>query len=195
MHQEKKGTMNQLGQDYFYKHPVHTEYGCDENGNVYSFKRGAIRKIKPTSHGQGYLYFTVYSDGNMVVQSSVHRFVWECIKGEIPTGYHVDHLDFDRENNCIDNLLARPAKENIVRQSEEGMRRRTEEVKKARSKPVLQLDIKTGEVIKKWDSAAEANRQTGIHFSHISDCCRGKRKTAGGFIWKYKPNDKISNYE
>ena len=34
-------------------------------------------------------------------------------------------------------------------------------------------------------SQAEAGKTIGINPSHISACCKGKRKTAGGFHWKY----------
>lgn len=33
-------------------------------------------------------------------------------------------------------------------------------------------------------------RKLGIGNSHISGVCRGTRKTAGGFIWKYHDNQK-----
>ena len=52
-----------------------------------------------------------------------------------------------------------------------------------RSKIVLQLDI-NGNFIKEWPSAAEAHRELKIF--HITSCCRGERKWAGGFLWKYK---------
>lgn len=31
----------------------------------------------------------------------------------------------------------------------------------------------------------EAEKQTGIRESHISQCCNGKVKTAKGYIWRY----------
>jgi hypothetical protein len=37
-----------------------------------------------------------------------------------------------------------------------------------------------------WDSAAEANRVINVSKAKISECCLGKRKSAGGFIWKFK---------
>ncbi|WMU08192.1 putative intron-associated endonuclease 1 [Clostridium phage vB_CtyS-FA70] len=55
-----------------------------------------------------------------------------------------------------------------------------------RSKPVLQLDKETGEVIAEFAGIKEAERVTGIHNSHISRVCRGKRKSAGGYYWQYK---------
>ena len=51
------------------------------------------------------------------------------------------------------------------------------------SKIVLQYTI-DGKFIKEYPSCREANRQTSI--SNINCVCVGKRKQAGGFIWKYK---------
>lgn len=44
---------------------------------------------------------------------------------------------------------------------------------------------KTGLFIKTFESKAEASRILKIDASSISNCANGKRKTAGGFIWKY----------
>ena len=44
---------------------------------------------------------------------------------------------------------------------------------------------KDGELIKIWDCMMDAERILGIGASHISSCCKGKRKSAGGFVWKY----------
>ncbi len=40
-----------------------------------------------------------------------------------------------------------------------------------------------GSFVKRYDSIAEAIRQTGIR--NMSSCCSGNRKKAGGFIWRY----------
>ena len=41
-------------------------------------------------------------------------------------------------------------------------------------------------IINEFPSTMEAERQTGFNQSNISNCLKGKRKTCGGFIWKYK---------
>lgn len=51
---------------------------------------------------------------------------------------------------------------------------------------VEQIDKNTLEVIKVWDSLSEVERQLNISASNISNVCKGKRKTAGGFIWRMK---------
>ena len=42
-----------------------------------------------------------------------------------------------------------------------------------------------GDFIAKYDSLTEAQRVTGVELHNISECCRGKSKTAGGFVWQY----------
>lgn len=44
---------------------------------------------------------------------------------------------------------------------------------------------KDGVFIKVYRSAAIASRETGAHKSSIINCCKGNRKTAGGYIWRY----------
>ena len=53
------------------------------------------------------------------------------------------------------------------------------------SKPVLQFS-KSGEFISEYPSTMEAERKTGCYHTNISACCKGKYKSTGGFIWKYK---------
>ena len=50
-------------------------------------------------------------------------------------------------------------------------------------KAVAKMDKKTLEILATYSSIYEAEQCTGIF--HISDVCKGKRKTAGGFIWKF----------
>ena len=40
--------------------------------------------------------------------------------------------------------------------------------------------------LKEWESIAVISRELQIDPSDIGKCCKEKRKTAGGFIWKYK---------
>ena len=55
----------------------------------------------------------------------------------------------------------------------------------ANTKPILQFS-KNGELIAEYSSLTEASRQTGCYQSHICSCCKGERKSARGFIWRYK---------
>lgn len=51
---------------------------------------------------------------------------------------------------------------------------------------VLQMDIKTNEILAEFPSLSAATKATGIASSTICNVCKGKGKTAGGYKWKYK---------
>ena len=53
----------------------------------------------------------------------------------------------------------------------------------ANTKSILQFS-KNGELIAEYSSIMEAERTTGCN--HICECCKGKRKSTGGYIWRYK---------
>lgn len=61
------------------------------------------------------------------------------------------------------------------------------EFAKKHCKPIIQY-TKDNTLIREWESGLEAGSTLGIHKNCISACLRGKQKTAGGFIWKYKNN-------
>ena len=50
---------------------------------------------------------------------------------------------------------------------------------------ILQFS-KNGEFIAEYPSLVEAERNTGCDNCSICNCCKGNRKSAGGFIWRYK---------
>lgn len=51
--------------------------------------------------------------------------------------------------------------------------------------PVCQYSL-NGDFVKEWNSATDVESELGIYHNHITQCCKGRQKTAGGFIWKYK---------
>ena len=53
-----------------------------------------------------------------------------------------------------------------------------------RAKRVAQYD-KQGNLIKIWDYAKQASKELRIAQGSICQCCKGKIKTAGGYIWRY----------
>ena len=51
-------------------------------------------------------------------------------------------------------------------------------------KPVEQYD-KFGVLINSYNSITEASKITGVNSSNIGECCYGRRKSAGNYIWKF----------
>lgn len=45
---------------------------------------------------------------------------------------------------------------------------------------------KDGTFIAEYESAAEVKRQLGFDQSDLGKCCRNKKKSVGGYIWRYK---------
>ena len=63
-------------------------------------------------------------------------------------------------------------------------------INESKPKPVIQFD-KDGNLIDEYQSIREASRQTNIVLSSIVENCKGKRKSAGGYIWEYKTNNEV----
>jgi hypothetical protein len=57
----------------------------------------------------------------------------------------------------------------------------------------VQQYSKTGIFIKEFPSAEEASMKTQINASSIRACCRGIKKTAGTYQWKFADSDKEIN--
>lgn len=55
------------------------------------------------------------------------------------------------------------------------------------AKPVVQLSL-AGEIIKRYDYASQAAKELSLDLSSIIKCCRGKKKTCGGYRWAYDIN-------
>lgn len=145
------------------------------------------RILKGTVQNNGYLYVNLY-DG----PKRVHRLVAEAFIPNPEGKPQVNHKDEDKTNNHVENLEWMTAKENLnfgTRNERAG-----KAISKANrnhialSKTVAQYS-KDGELIKVWQSAREASRQLGISQGNISLAVQGKRKTCGGFVWKYAEND------
>lgn len=62
---------------------------------------------------------------------------------------------------------------------------------KAVCRPVEQYSL-AGEFIARYNSAKEAIRKLNLSNAHISDCCKGKRKSSNGFMWKYERGNDLS---
>lgn len=54
-----------------------------------------------------------------------------------------------------------------------------------RARAVIQYDLE-GNFIAEYETMTQADKETGVNFSRISAVCRGRRKTSGGYIWRYK---------
>jgi len=51
---------------------------------------------------------------------------------------------------------------------------------------VVQQFTKDNILIREFRSLKAVTREQGTHFANVQKVCEGIRKTAGGYIWKYK---------
>jgi group I intron endonuclease len=68
-----------------------------------------------------------------------------------------------------------------------GMKHKKEskdKISASKSIPVYQLDL-DGNIVKVYSSITIASIETGVTDTNISRCCKGKRKKAGGWGWRY----------
>jgi len=61
-----------------------------------------------------YRKIKIFDDKGIRKMFYVHRLIWQAFFGEIPKGYEVDHIDFNRSNNRLNNLRVIPAAVNRV---------------------------------------------------------------------------------
>lgn len=137
-------------------------------------------------HSDGYIFSTLQLDGAKWT-TPVHRLVATAfVPNDDPENKReVNHKDGNKQNNCADNLEWVTRQENILHAERMGLIHHPSGKDHARSKPVDMIDLKTGEVIKTFESANMAKKELGMASNHISNCCNGTRNSYGGFGWKY----------
>jgi len=154
-------------------------YKVSDTGEVFSVRHKTTTKgVKPKNSKQ-YPLVTVHKDGKQM-NRYVHRLVAEAFVPN-PNRYpQVNHLDENKENNCVSNLEWCTAKYNINYGT--GLKRRG----KKQERPVL---CYFGDSVKKYKSLQDAEKETGVLHGNIRKCCIGKTKQSGGFRWEYEnPN-------
>ena len=149
----------------------------------YRGKKGWWHLLKLEKDTKNYSITRLYKNKKGSTKK-VHLLVWKAFNGEIPEGLQVNHIDENKDNNCLWNLNLMTPKEN----SNWGTR--NERVSKtcinhpARSKAVVAKDPITLKVVYEFPSVSEAARN-GYCLDNISKCCNGKRKTHKGLIWQW----------
>ena len=153
-------------------------YEVSDIGRVKSLWHGKEKILKPGKNNCGYLLVSLYKDGH-VKKLTVHRLVAEAF---IPNQNNLDtvnHKDEDKTNNTVSNL------EWMSRGDNNNYGTRNKRAAESLSKQVKMFGKKTGELLATFPSTHEAEMITGIAHQNICSCCIGRRKYAGGYVWRY----------
>lgn len=159
-------------------------YEVSSNGEVRSTNynhTGVCKILKPSISSNGYYGVILVKEGRRFYRA-VHRLVAEAFLPNTNNLPYINHRDENKLNNKASNLEWCTAKCNIRYGS--CIDRRANKQKVTRGNPIISIDNNGNEV--KYISAKEASRITGINQGSISKCCKGERRIAGGFRWRYE---------
>lgn len=153
------------------------KYQISSMGKVKSLWFGKEKILKNIKTDRGYIVVSLYKEGKQK-NYYIHRLVAQTFLPNPDNLPQVNHRNENKTDNRVDNLEYCDSKYN------NNFGTRTERAIKSKSIPILQFS-KDGELVQKWDSVIEASRELGFYHSSIIECCKGRRKSAGGYRWKY----------
>lgn len=163
-------------------------YQVSDLGHVRSLLRGKVRILKPLLRNKdGYLMVMLCRNSKRRTVY-IHRLVAEAFilnPSNLPI---INHRDENPGNNVVTNLEWCSQKYNLTYGTcgaRKAAKLKGRFVNGPLAKAVLQYD-KSGHLVREWPSTMEVQRQKGFAQSGISNCCLGKRKSAYGYLWKYK---------
>lgn len=153
-------------------------YQISNQGRVRSLKYGKVKVLRPRKNNDGYLQVNLYKNGE-VKNYRINRLVATAFLPNPQNLPEVNHIDEDKENNCVGNLEWCDRRYNI------NYGTRTERTKK----PVSQFNL-NGDLIKRWDSVSEASRELDFNLASISRAARNEYNRCGsnfykGYYWSF----------
>ena len=142
-------------------------YAVTEDGQVWSYR--ANRFLKPYHEGHGYLKVSLCRSGQRQ-QFKVHRLVALAYLPNPDDLPQVNHLDENKENNCVSNLCWSSAKDNI------NYGGHNERSAKNRQRPVYCVELD-----KVFESGKAAAEELGLSAGNISACIHGRMQSTKGY--------------
>lgn len=165
-------------------------YQVSNLGNVRSIPRQGAHKtlhiLKPGRTRKNYLQVSL-TKNSIQKPFRVHRLVAIAFIPN-PNSYpQVNHIDGNKQNNCVENLEWCTNEYNMKESWRLGLRDNIYKKGKENSRSVIinQYNFQ-GEFVKKWYCVRDIERELNFDNRNICACARHKRKSAYGFIWRYE---------
>ena len=155
-------------------------YAITEDGQVWSYYSKSF--IYQRTNTKGYKIVRLRKNGQQKMYS-VHQLVARAFIPN-PNGYtEVNHIDENKGNNTVSNLEWCTHQQNM--RSGSCRERSSETQRKTHPNRKAVICIETQQI---YSSMKEAQRETGISNTCISECGNHQRLTAGGFHWEFYNN-------
>ena len=159
---------------------------------VYGAKRKVKERIiKPVNDSRGYYVVSLYNESGKSKPKLIHRLVAEAFLDN-PNNYPViNHINGDKKDNRAENLEWCTQSHNVKEAYRLGLEKPQLTglcklgIKNKKAKKISQIDLITNEVVNYHYGTLEAQRNTGVNFRNIHMCLVGKRKSAGGYKWRF----------
>lgn len=156
-------------------------YEVGKDGSVWSLNykhMGERKQLKPSPYDKlGHRQVVLCKEGK-IKACKVHQLVLDAYLSKPSPELVVMHMDSEPSNNRLENLAWGTIKENRNDPHCQALMREIMTNHPTKSTPAVCLE--TGVV---YPSTKEASRQTGIDYSSICKCLKGKYKTVGGYHW------------
>jgi hypothetical protein len=158
-------------------------------GRVKTLARGAEKILSPGILPAGY-HLVVLGPKTDRKTRLVHRLVAAAFVPNPENKRTVNHIDGNKANNHFSNLEWASYLENNLHARTTGLNRSYSDRAKPKgnyhpkSKQVDQYTL-DGVFLRRWDSLGAIKRELGYSPDNISRTCRGQKKTAYEFRWKY----------
>lgn len=106
---------------------------------------------------------------NTTIRKRIHRYVWEFYNGEIPKGYEIHHIDYDKSNNDISNLQMLTKKAHMELHGAEFTTDRIEKMRKNLK------DVASPEA-SKWHGSEKGREWHKKHYEQMKDSLHAKKE-------------------
>lgn len=150
----------------FFIHHLYKKYAANEDGEIMNVR---LRNVKKGNLGHsGYLRFTIRLSKSKCKTYLSHRFIYECFYGLIEKNKQINHKNFIKIDNRLENLEVVSASENIKKSL---LNKNLKDIRK-NPKRVTAINLLTNKETN-FNSIYSVNKILGINPGQVKMLCDG----------------------